>query len=81
MEEWLVSATMAMYDGALTVVMPLDGESNSSKVKVRLHQGSVLSPLLFIILVMDVRDPKKKLEVPKPISKAQYRAKADVMKS
>ena len=42
-----------MYDGALTVVRTLDGDSDSFEVKVGLHQISVLSPLLFII-VMDV---------------------------
>ena len=47
--EWLVSAIMEMYD----VVRSMDGDSNSFEVKVGLHQGSVLSPLLFII-VMDV---------------------------
>ena len=53
MEEWLVSAILAMYDGASTVVRTLDGDSNSFEVKVGLHHGSVLSPLPFI-RVMDV---------------------------
>jgi hypothetical protein len=52
-DEWLVSAVMAMYDEAWTVVRTKDGDSGSFEVKVGLHQGSVLSPLLFII-VMDV---------------------------
>jgi hypothetical protein len=50
---------MAMYEGAKTVVRTDDGDSESFAVKVGLHQGSVLSPLLFIV-VMDVisqRDP------------------------
>jgi hypothetical protein len=51
--EWLVSAVMAMYEGAKTVVRTDDGDSESFAVKVGLHQGSVLSPLLFIV-VMDV---------------------------
>jgi hypothetical protein len=52
-EEWLVSAVMAMYEGANTVVRTDDGDSESFAVKVGLHQGSVLSLLLFIV-VMDV---------------------------
>ena len=52
-EEWLVSAVMAMNDGASTVVRTLDGNSDSFEVKNELLQGSVLSPLLFII-VMDI---------------------------
>jgi hypothetical protein len=43
-EEWLVSAVMAMYEGAKTVVRTDDGDSESFAVKVGLHQGSVLSP-------------------------------------
>ena len=52
-EEWLISTVMAMYDGVETVVRTADGDSESFKVKVGLHQGSVLSPLLFI-MVMEV---------------------------
>ncbi|XP_065321380.1 uncharacterized protein LOC135928844 [Gordionus sp. m RMFG-2023] len=52
-EEWLVIAVMAMYVGAQTPVRTYYGDSESFEVKVGLHQGSLLSPLLFI-LVMDV---------------------------
>jgi hypothetical protein len=52
-DEWLVSAVMAIYEGAKTVVRTDDGDSESFAVKVGLHQGSVLSLLLFIV-VMDV---------------------------
>ena len=52
-DEWLVNAVMAMYDEARTSVRTGSGNSESFWVKVGLHQGSVLSPLLFVI-VMDV---------------------------
>ena len=42
-----------MYDGCTTSVRTLIGSTESFKVKVGLHQGSALSPLLFII-IMDV---------------------------
>jgi len=46
-EEWLVSAVMS----AKTVVRRLYGNSNSFEVKVGMHQGSALSPLLFVIVM------------------------------
>ena len=42
-----------MYDGCTTSVRMLIGSTESFEVKVGLHQGSALSPLLFII-IMDV---------------------------
>ena len=39
---------MAMYE---TVVRTTEGDSKAFNVKVRLHQGSVLSPLLFVIVM------------------------------
>jgi hypothetical protein len=44
---------MAMYEDAETAVKTENGLTDWFKVLVGLHQGSVLSPLLFII-VMDV---------------------------
>jgi len=48
-EEWLVSAVMSMYTGAKTVVRTVYGNSSSFEVNVGMHQGSALSPLLFVI--------------------------------
>ena len=53
MEEWLICTVMALYTEACTVVRTDAGLSKSFEVKVGLHQGSVLSPLLFAA-VMDV---------------------------
>ena len=41
----------AMFEGAQTVVRTTEGDSNAFNVKVGLHQGSVLSPLLFVIVM------------------------------
>ena len=51
-EEWLVEAVMMMFQGAKTVVRTAAGDTGPFEVNVGVHQGSVLSPLLFII-VMD----------------------------
>jgi len=50
-DEWLVRTVMAMYVGAQTVVRTDGGNSDSFNVKVGLHQGSILSPLLFVIVM------------------------------
>ena len=52
LEEWLVDTVMCMYRDARTVVQTDDGRTEEFEVGVGLHQGSALSPLLFII-VMD----------------------------
>ena len=51
MDEWLVNAVMAMYDGAQTVVRTTEEDSKAFNVKVGLHLGSVWSPLLFVIVM------------------------------
>ena len=50
-EEWLVSAVMSMYIGAKTVVRTVYGNNKGFEVKVGMHQGSGLSPLLFVIVM------------------------------
>ena len=51
-EEWLVRAVMAIYKYARTRIRSYDGLVNEwFGVNIRAHQGSVLSPLLFIIVM------------------------------
>jgi hypothetical protein len=50
-EEWLVKVIQAMYEGVTTAVKVAVGESEAFPVKVGVHQGSVLSPLLFIVVM------------------------------
>jgi len=40
-----------MYTGAKTVVRTVCGNSSSFEVKIGMHQGSALSPLLFVIVM------------------------------
>ena len=50
-EEWIVQLVQGMYANALSHVRVGEGYSEEFKVKVGVHQGSVLSPLLFIIVL------------------------------
>jgi len=50
-EEWLIAAVVSMYTGAKTVVRTVYGNSECFEVKVGMHQGSALSPLLFVIVM------------------------------
>ena len=49
-DEWLVRLVQSMYKDARSRVSVDDGYSKELSVGVRVHQGSVLSPLLFIIV-------------------------------
>jgi hypothetical protein len=50
-DEWLVSVIKSMYASAVTAVRSENGVSRELEVKVGVHQGSVLSPLLFTIVL------------------------------
>ena len=49
--EWIVLVMKAMYEDATTKVRLNGRESNALVVKAGVHQGSVLSSLLFIIML------------------------------
>ena len=50
-KEWLVRMVQVMYVGVKSMVKVGDGCSKKFGVDVGVHQGSVLSPLLFIIVI------------------------------
>ena len=50
-EEWIVRLVQGMYANARSGVRVGEGFSKEFEVKVGVHQGSVLSPLLFIIVL------------------------------
>ena len=49
--EWIVHLVQGMYSNARSRVRVGEGYSEEFEVKVGVHQGSVLSPLLFIIVL------------------------------
>ena len=50
-DEWIVGLVQGMYSNARSRVHVGEGYSEEFGVKVGVHQGSVLSPLLFIIVL------------------------------
>ena len=50
-DEWIVCLVQGMYSNARSRVRVGEGYSEEFEVKVGVHQGSVLSPLLFIIVL------------------------------
>ena len=50
-EEWIVRLVQGMYANARSRVHVGEGYSKEFEVKVGVHQGSVFSPLLFIIVL------------------------------
>ena len=52
--EWMIKAVMSTYYEAKTAVKGGSGVSEEFEVKVGVHQGSVLSPLLFITVMQAV---------------------------
>ena len=50
MDEWIVRLVQGMYSNARSRVRVGEGYSEELEVKVGVHQGSELSPLLFIVL-------------------------------
>ena len=48
---WIVSVIKSMYEEATTSVKLNGRKSKGFRVKVGVYQGSVLSPLLFVIVL------------------------------
>ena len=69
-DEWLIHKVMVLYTETCTVVRRDAGLSESFEVKVGLHQGSVLSPLLFVA-VMDVVSSEARSGLPSKLLNAE----------
>ena len=60
LSEVIVRAVMSLYDGAKTRVRMGSAYSEEFEIKVGIHQGSVLSPLLFAIVVDVITENAKR---------------------
>ena len=60
LSEILVKAVMSLYERAETKVRVGSGLSQEFSVKVGVHQGSVLSPLLFAMVIDEVTENARK---------------------
>ncbi len=60
--ETYVKIIQDMYEGASTRVKCIAGTSDAFLIEVTVHQGSVLSPLLFITPLDYLLEPLKKIE-------------------
>jgi len=49
---WYVGLIKDMYNNVVTSAQTTDGDTDDFPIRIRLHQGSALSPYLFA-LVMD----------------------------
>src|SRR3989442_5301469 len=56
----MVNVIKSLYEGVTTAVKRNGEERESFEVKVGLHQGSVLSPILFNIVMQAIADNFKK---------------------
>ena len=54
-DEWLIRTVLALYTEACNIIKTDAGLSESFDMKVGLHQGSVLSPLLFAVVASETR--------------------------
>src|SRR2546425_1009452 len=60
MEEYIINVIKSMYDGGTTSVRMNGEDSENFEVKVGVHEGSVLSPILFNIVMQAIADNFKK---------------------
>ena len=56
----LVQAVMSLYEGSRTKVRVGSGTTDEFGVRIGVHRGSVLSPLIFAIVVDDVTEHARK---------------------
>jgi hypothetical protein len=65
-EEWLVRVIQSMYQEVNTAVRLREEEREAFPVRIGIHQGSVLSPLLFII-VLEVLSREFRVGLPREL--------------